>query len=97
MSNIRKFENATVEQEISIINTNCFLLVLFVQSFIALQTAALRVANVKHFVLSSIFWLENNMIRKNWLTFAMLTQKLFLLFHSCSVKKEKLFNQLFLE
>ena len=61
-------------------NTTCFLLVLFVQCFIALETATLTVANLKNFVVSSMFWLENNMIRKNLSSFAMLTQKRFLLF-----------------
>lgn len=61
-------------------NTTCFLLVLFVQSFIALQTITLMFVNQRKLLVSLILWLENNMIKKNLLAFAMLAQKLFLLF-----------------
>ena len=73
--NKRKLENAT------------FLIVPFVQSFITLQTVVLKAAKLKTLALSSVFWLNTNMKKKNLLTFTMLTQKLFLLFTAVAWEK----------
>ena len=80
MSNKRKLENATFEQKMSVIQHDLFSFSAFCTELHRVTNYHLDVCKLEKLLVSLILWLENNMIKKNLLAFAMLAQKLFLLF-----------------